>query len=187
MSELGIWRITPEGPQRLAPGNVDFEGYLEDWIAQDPSLIESGLTIVGRQVRTEAGPLDLLALDPQGTWVVIELKREPSEEQAVSRRVYALPAVLLEAESHGVGAPFRAIIDAAQRNGLYVRPWFGPDLIARFFPELTREGIERVLGPGGSRWLTPEEALAFASNLNQVFNLSRATSQPRGADSRARD
>lgn len=34
----------------------------------------------------------------------------------------------------------------------------GPDVIARFFPELTQEGIERVLGPGGWRRLTPKEA-----------------------------
>lgn len=299
MSRLEIWRITSEGPRRLLAGKVDFEEHLEDWIEQDPSLIESGLTIVGRQVQTEAGPLDLLALDPQGTWVVIELKkgrlyrealaqaldyaaciaqmpteslrdavfgylsgkaksevldlskddedgrevrvclvglgqdlglervatflsrrygvpikvvtfeayaleeqeqilvREFSEEQAVSQKVYSLPAVLLEADRQGVGAPFRAIIEAAQRSGLYVRPWrycamitppdrrtttlltlwvqpdragrlkmwFGPDVIARFFPKLSQEEIVQVLGPSGWRWLTPQEAFDFAQAL----------------------
>lgn len=100
MSELGIWRIAPEGPQRLPPGNVDFEEQLEDWIAQDPSLVESGLTIVGRQVGTEARPLDLLAVDPQGTWVVIELKRERLYREALAQAPdYAACIAQMPAES----------------------------------------------------------------------------------------
>jgi Holliday junction resolvase-like predicted endonuclease len=53
-----------------------FESDLEGWVERDSSLLGDGLTIVGRQIRLHSGPLDLLAIDAQGRWVVIELKRE---------------------------------------------------------------------------------------------------------------
>ena len=54
---------------------VDTERLLEDWIEADPSIAGDGLVVVGRQVSFEGGPADLLAIDPQGRWVVIEIKR----------------------------------------------------------------------------------------------------------------
>jgi Holliday junction resolvase-like predicted endonuclease len=48
---------------------------LESWIEHDPGLVQAGLVIVGRRVHTDAGRIDLLALDVQDRWVVIEIKR----------------------------------------------------------------------------------------------------------------
>ena len=75
MTQIGIWSVSETGPQKLATTNIDLERQLEDWIEQDPGLLESGLTVVGRQVRVEGGPLDVLAIDSRGRWTVIELKR----------------------------------------------------------------------------------------------------------------
>ncbi|HNX49384.1 MAG TPA: endonuclease NucS [Thermoanaerobaculaceae bacterium] len=75
MGQQGVWEISEDGPRRLSSSTVELEKHLEEWIERDPSLVQGGLTIVARQVQTEAGPLDLLALDPQGRWVVIEVKR----------------------------------------------------------------------------------------------------------------
>jgi len=74
MQRIGLWHITQDGPRKLEAGRVDLEQYLEDWIARDPSLLQQGLVIVGRQIGLEGGRLDLLGLDPQGRWAVIEIK-----------------------------------------------------------------------------------------------------------------
>jgi len=76
MNQVGVWRIGERGPERVQPAAIDFEEQLESWIESDPSLVETGLRIVGRQVQTEGGVVDLLAVDPQGRWVVIEIKRD---------------------------------------------------------------------------------------------------------------
>jgi len=76
MGQLGVWRIGEAGPERVQPAAIDFEKRLESWIEADPDLVETGLRIVGRQVQTEGGVVDLLAVDPQGRWILIEIKRD---------------------------------------------------------------------------------------------------------------
>ena len=49
---------------------------LEAWIAWDPTIVRAGLRIIGRQVISRSGPIDLLAIDQSGDLVVIELKRD---------------------------------------------------------------------------------------------------------------
>lgn len=85
MNNVGLWRIVESVPRRLQSTVVGAERDLEDWIARDPELLEQGLAIVGRQLRLEAGPLDLLALDPQGRWVLIEIKKERLRRDAVAQ------------------------------------------------------------------------------------------------------
>src|SRR5688500_4648047 len=74
MQQVGLWHITDNVPVKLSSGTIDLEKHLEAWLERDPSMLQAGLTIVGRQVRVEGGIIDLLALDPQGRWVVIEVK-----------------------------------------------------------------------------------------------------------------
>ncbi len=71
---VAAWRIEDGSPVRTQPSSVQFEHLLESWIESDPELVGQGLRIVGRQLRLEAGRLDLLAVDPAGRWVVIEIK-----------------------------------------------------------------------------------------------------------------
>ena len=85
MGDLGMWRVDGDEPRRVGRSGVGLERHLEDWIASDSSLLADGLTVVGRQVHLEGGPLDLLAIDWQDRWVVIELKRERLYRDALAQ------------------------------------------------------------------------------------------------------
>lgn len=83
MVKLAAWTIEEQQkkqgqqqwePQRVESSHIDLEKHLEDWIVNDASLIGQGLTLVGRQVKIDDGILDLLAIDSQDRWVVIEVK-----------------------------------------------------------------------------------------------------------------
>lgn len=87
MDTIGLWHITDTGPTRLLSTELGAERDLEDWIERDPALLERGLVIVGRQIRLEGGPLDLLALDPQGRWVLIEIKRERLRREVIAQAI----------------------------------------------------------------------------------------------------
>jgi hypothetical protein len=82
---VGIWKISNNQPVRLSPSIINLEERLEDWIEQDPALVQEGLTIVGRQIIMPPGRLDLLGIDPFGRIVVIENKREGVRRETVAQ------------------------------------------------------------------------------------------------------
>ena len=97
MTNLAVWRIDESGtsPGGQAPllsvverSHLGLEKHLEAWIAVDAKLIGGGLTIVGRQVRIDAGILDLLAIDARDRWVVIELKAGRLDDGALHQVLY---------------------------------------------------------------------------------------------------
>ena len=97
MTKLAAWSIegqNTDGPsQRLEPKSVarshlGLEKDLEDWIANDVTLISEGLTLVGRQVSIDDGRLDLLAIDSQDRWVVIEIKPGMLDSDALAQALY---------------------------------------------------------------------------------------------------
>ena len=99
MADLGVWTIDGDAPRRAPRAQVDLERQLEDWIANDSSLLADGLTIVGRQLRLEGGPLDLLAIDQQDRWIVIELKRARLYRDAITQALdYASSIAQMDSE-----------------------------------------------------------------------------------------
>ena len=88
MSKVGLWHIQSDRPVKLKEVSLDLEKNLEEWIEQDTSLVQNGLVIVSRQIIFEGGRLDLLALDPLGRWVVIEIKAGAVRNETIAQALY---------------------------------------------------------------------------------------------------
>ena len=97
MTKLAAWSIDGqhvEGatqqsePKRVGRSQIGLERRLEDWIANDVTLVAEGLTLVGRQVSIDDGRLDLLAIDPQDRWLVIEIKPGVLDSSALTQALY---------------------------------------------------------------------------------------------------
>ena len=85
MSKKEAWAVSPSGSRKLDFSEADSERQLEEWIENEPSLINPDLVIVGRQVSLESGEVDLLGLDRQGHWAVIEIKRRDLPRDALTQ------------------------------------------------------------------------------------------------------
>ena len=97
MANLAAWTVDRQHgedglqqsePKRVKRSHIGLEKHLEDWIANDVTLIGEGLTLVGRQVRIDDGILDLLAIDTQDRWVVIEIKSGVLASSALTQALY---------------------------------------------------------------------------------------------------
>ena len=86
MEDIKIWTLDGSKATPLdATRQMESEGMLEDTLADNPSLLLDGLTLVGRQLWTEGGPLDLLGVDKYGRLCVFELKRGTVAREAVAQ------------------------------------------------------------------------------------------------------
>jgi len=90
-TEIKTWQIL-NGKLESIDTNLVKEGKtepydLEEWIISNPSIVGSDLIIIGKQVTTKSGPLDLLAIDKSGNTVVIELKRDKLPREALVQAI----------------------------------------------------------------------------------------------------
>jgi hypothetical protein len=70
-----LWRLT-DTAEKLPVAQLNSEKQLEDFIVERPDMLDPNWMLIGRQVPTDfKGIVDLLALQPDGTPVIIELKR----------------------------------------------------------------------------------------------------------------
>ena len=107
MAKLAAWttdrrrqgRALQSPLRKVRRSQIELEKELEDWIADDVSLIGEGLTLVGRQVTIYDGRLDLLAIDDQDRWVVIEIKPGMLSREALTQALnYASSLASLDGE-----------------------------------------------------------------------------------------
>ncbi len=90
MNDLGIWDVdeATKAAQRLeTTDRADAEALLEEVFVNNPSMLMPGLQLVGRQLATATGWLDLLGIDSEGRLVVFELKRGTLTRDAVAQAV----------------------------------------------------------------------------------------------------
>jgi len=91
MQTINLWSVNqsnPGGPEAVALESVqssETERLLEDLLVRSPELLGNDVVLVGRQVSTEGGPLDLLGVDDEGRLVVFELKRGVLTREAIAQ------------------------------------------------------------------------------------------------------
>lgn len=97
--QQGIWKMGST-PQKLTTVPLDNENRLEEQVFQDISLLNPDWLLIGRQVRTSFDKkIDLLALDANGSVIIIELKRDKTPRDVVAQAMdYASWVVTLKPE-----------------------------------------------------------------------------------------
>lgn len=118
-----IWKVTAQ-PEPLAESSLAKEGLLEAMIVAAPRMLHDEWMLIGRQEDTGfGGRIDLLAIAPDGSLVLIELKRDRTPRDVVAQALdYAGWVEKLRAEDidaiYGRFAPGRSLAqDFRQRFG----------------------------------------------------------------------
>ncbi|MDW3716626.1 MULTISPECIES: endonuclease NucS domain-containing protein [unclassified Pseudomonas] len=94
-----IWTVGAQ-PKPLEGAQLASEQLLEDMIVTAPALLSEDWMLIGRQENTgHGGRIDLLALAPDASLILIELKRDRTPREVVAQALdYAVWVERLEAE-----------------------------------------------------------------------------------------
>src|SRR6202035_3563628 len=97
-----VWRVA-KSPSPLLGTTLPSEQSLEDMIVASPEILSDQWMIIGRQEDTGfGGRIDLLAIAPDGTLILIELKRDRTPREVVAQAIdYATWVVGLDAQAVG--------------------------------------------------------------------------------------
>ena len=90
MKRIQLWSVGRDDAAVSATpveevANTETEQLLEDVLVASPELLEPGLKLIGRQVPTDGGSLDLLGVDQNGRLTVFELKRGTLTRDAIAQ------------------------------------------------------------------------------------------------------
>jgi hypothetical protein len=84
--QMNLWLVKNQSLHEINKSKLETESRLEDWLANDISLIGLELLIIGRQVSTiNRGRIDLLAIDKDGDLFILELKRDKTPRDIIAQ------------------------------------------------------------------------------------------------------
>lgn len=94
-----VWTVS-QTPTEISRGVLPSEQLLEDMIVAQPRILSSEWMLIGRQIDTgQGGRIDLLAIAPDGSLVLVELKRDRTPREVVAQALdYASWVEELDAE-----------------------------------------------------------------------------------------
>ncbi len=144
--EVGLWKLGTK-IERVHFTPMPSEGRLEDILAEDLSILEPNLLLIGRQIPTAFGKyVDLLAMDADGRLAVIELKRDRTPREVIAQLLdYGSWVRRLEDED------IASIFDAYLRKfdpdhaGTSLNQAFSECFGVKEMPETLNDGHELVL------------------------------------------
>lgn len=80
-----IWTVG-DAPKPLTASRLPSEQTLEEMIVRDPRILSSEWMLIGQQeVTSHGGRIDLLAIAPDGSLVLIELKRDRTPRETIAQ------------------------------------------------------------------------------------------------------
>jgi hypothetical protein len=83
---MSLWKIDDEKLKAVPSTKLSKEERIENWIAEDITILGIDILIFGRQVMTTfGGKIDLLGIDEEGSLQIIELKREKTPREIVAQ------------------------------------------------------------------------------------------------------
>ena len=80
---MKVYMIDGNEKIEYSQNNLNQERELEDFLESHIDFLDDNLLIIGRQVQTDNGIIDLMGLDQEGNTVIIELKRGRSKRDVI--------------------------------------------------------------------------------------------------------
>ena len=136
-----IWRRQDEEWQRLLPAGFPSEQKLHDLVEGEPSLLplsgDPSVVVLGREVAIGPGYADLIAVEPDGRLVVIEIKlrRNSEARRAVIGQILTYAAFLKGLSIPALEEILRSHLDKMEANSVL-------DLVRRSEQSAEIEGVE---------------------------------------------
>lgn len=90
-TEIKVWQID-NGELELIETTMSKAGRnetedLENWIKNHPEILGEDILIIGEQVPTKSGRIDLLGIDKSGNLIIIELKKDELPRDALAQAI----------------------------------------------------------------------------------------------------
>lgn len=83
--EMKLWQVDGAKLSELPSAALDYERRLEAWICEDPAVLGGEMLIIGNQVNTGFGRIDVLGMTRDGELVVVEIKRDRTARDVVAQ------------------------------------------------------------------------------------------------------
>jgi hypothetical protein len=89
-TEIEVWQIINGNLEAVDISMTEAkrrEGDFEGWIKNNPKILGQDILVIGEQVSTKSGPMDLLGIDRSGNTVIAELKRDKLPREVLTQAI----------------------------------------------------------------------------------------------------